>query len=697
MILCDDNGEIYDDLQIYRLQNILTKGVKTMRASLLGLIFFLMSFAGYSAEPDRYVLTNPSFETEAVKGNPTGWESKSSYYSLSFAESRTGNASLCWKDTGRDYEFCSQKTNLRPGDVVEFSVWAKTKDLKKGHAQICMEWKNQQGQNEGAYTVSSVTGTTKDWTKIGGVAVIPPHAHDIFLRCFASDGATGTVWFDDAELRHAEFDFFSGMTTDHYRHLVTAEPIIVKVGVSASTEGLEIQKLDARLSLRKYTEKKSEQSSLITEKNRQIAEDSSEIVLKDLVPEKRGKDWLQFRVNAQALTPGKYRAICRAQNPSNGKWEQIALTITRLEKMPSFRSYIDKNLRLVLNGQPFFPLGIYIITPEEKDIDQISAAGFNCLLPYAAIDVKTLDYIHSKDLKVVYSLQNKIPGPKHPEKKPAFDKAINELKQHPAIMAWYINDEIPLSRLPELIDRRQLFETADPSRPTLTVLCQSNEIRYYLPSLDVVGTDPYPIPKKPAFVAADWTARTVDGAMNCHAVWQVPQLFNWAAHRNDPKIKKEYRAPNYQEIRGMSWLCIANGANGLLYYSWHSLKHMDKTIADGGQALVREPFEDRWKDVTRMTQEIASWIPVLLKPQSSLKIEPNAQNDPQILWRSFGDKDENWLLIANGSPKMQKAEFTLPEGVKARESDLAPASFEQKGRTVTVTLSGLQPCFVHLQ
>lgn len=667
-----------------------------MRTSLPGLIFFLMSFAVYGADSERYVLSNPSFETEVAAGNPTGWEANSSYYSLSFAESRTGNASLCWKDSGRDYVFCSQKTKLKPGDVVEFSVWVKTKDLKKGYAQICMEWKNSQGQNEGAYTVSSVTGTVKDWTKIGGVAVIPPDAHDIYLRCFATDGATGTAWFDDAELHRAEFDFFSGMTTDHYRHLVTAEPIVVKVGVSSSDERLDIQKLDARLFLRKCSAQDTEDKLRTIEKDRQTANDQLEFVLKDLTPEKRGKDWLQFRINAQDLAPGKYRVVCRAQNPSSGKREQIALTITRLEKMPVFRSYIDKNLKLILNGQPFFPLGIYIITPAEKDIDQISNAGFNCLLPYAAVNVKTLDYIHSKDLKVVYCLQNKIPGPKHPEKKPAFDKAINELKQHPAIMAWYINDEIPLSRLPELIDRRQLFEAADPSRPTLTVLCQSNEIRYYLPSLDVVGTDPYPIPKKPAFVAADWTGRTVEGAMNCHAVWQVPQLFNWAAHRNDKKIKKEYRAPNYQEIRGMSWLCIANGANGLLYYSWHSLKHMDKTIADGGQALVREPFEDRWKDVTRMTREIADWIPVLLKPQSSLKIEPNVQNDPKILSRSFGSNGKNWLLIVNGSMETQKAEFTLPEGVKTRISSMAPVALEQKDRTVSITLSELQPCFIEL-
>ncbi len=648
-----------------------------MRLYLPILLFFLIVTSIWAGTSDKYVLQNPSFETESPDGSPNGWETNPKFYSPTFDIARTGNASLHWRDYNSDYTFCSQKTNLKSGDTVDFSVWVKTRDLKKGFASICLEWKNKDGLNEGSYTNSQVTGTTQDWIKIGGIAIIPPGAQTVYIRCFATDGATGTIWFDDAELRRPEYKLYSGITSDHYRHYVVSDLLTIKVGVCPPTEGFDINKLDARLSLVKYSSDK-------------------EIVFKDLKPDSCGKNRFQFKIDASLLVAGKYRVICSAVNPENGKKEDISLIMTKWDQMPKYRSYVDRNLRLILDGKPFFPLGLYIITPAEKDIDRIESAGFNCLLPYALVNKKTLDYIDSKNLKVIYNVQGKIPGSPESEKNASFEKLISELKQHRSIIAWYINDEVPLARLSELIYRRDLLEKLDPERPTLTVLCQLNEIGYYLQSLDIVGTDPYPIPKKPAFMAAEWTRLTGEGSMNCHAVWQVPQMFNWAAHRGDPKMKKIYRAPTYNEMRGMAWMCIANGANGLLFYSYHSLQHLDKTIDEGGQALVREPFDDRWKDVTQMAGEIRKWIPVLLQKPSPIEVKQNSKNNHQILFRLYGTEKETHLLIVNGSPDNQVSDFMVPKDVMVQTSDLPPETFLQKENMVSITLKGFQPCFLRL-
>lgn len=669
------------------------------------LFFLFLSVSVQAGSENKYVLKNPSFETEVKDGSPNGWETNPQYYSLTFDTARTGNASLRWQDIGHDYIFCSQKTGLLPGDIVDFSVWVKTKDLKNGFAQICLEWKNQYGHNEGAYVTSQVTGTTKNWTKIGGIAIIPEGARDVYLRCFATDGSTGTAWFDDAELRRPEYKLFSGMTTDRYRHQAIAEIMTIDVGICPSVEGLDIKKLDARLTLVKIpdesenfsSDKKTNEPVVKKKVSVKAGSADDETAFIDLLPNRRGKDFLEYKIDAGKLAPGKYRAICRAVNPSNGKKEETGLTITRLIQRPDYRCYVDRDLRFILDGKPFFPLGMYILAPQEKDINQMASAGFNCLLSYSLVNKKMLDCIDARKMKIIYSFQNKIPNGPDSDKNAAFEKLISDLKTHRSIIAWYINDEIPLTRLPELIYRRDLLEKLDPQRPTLTVLCQSNEIRYYLPSLDIVGTDPYPIPRKPAFVAAEWTRQTREGVMNRHAVWQVPQLFNWAAHRNDPKIKKAYRAPHYDEIRGMSWMCIANGANGLLYYSWHSLLRMDKTIEEGGQALVREPFEDRWKDVAKMSAEIKNWIPVLLMKPAPLKIEPDKKNIPQILFRAYGSEQDVFLLIVNGAPDRQKAVFKIPSGYAVQTTKMPPLSFEQNGDNISIVLNGLQPCFLQLK
>ncbi|MBR5759362.1 MAG: hypothetical protein IKX88_12280, partial [Thermoguttaceae bacterium] len=270
------------------------------------------------------------------------------------------------------------------------------------------------------------------------------------------------------------------------------------------------------------------------------------------------------------------------------------------------------------------------------------------------------------------------------------EKTVNALKDCPGVIAWYINDELPATMIDDLAARRDQMEALDPGRPTWVVLYQVDELRLYLSTYDVIGSDPYPISSKAPSTAADWTQKTMSAGFGKRAVWQVPQIFNWASYKKSESEKKESRAPTFEEMRGMAWMCVANGANGLIFYSFFDLFKMDKTIDEGGQALVREPFDERWAEVKKMAQEIRDQFPILLSAGETLDISATDDSSEDSIWRLYGAEEGTWLLVVNKSQEPRQAAFAVPDGAKVVETRLGSTA-TQDGTTVRVDLGALEP------
>ena len=98
-----------------------------------------------------------------------------------------------------------------------------------------------------------------------------------------------------------------------------------------------------------------------------------------------------------------------------------------------------------------------------------------------------------------------------------------------------------------------------------------------------VGTDPYPIPSAPIGNVALWTRTTDDEVMGLKPIWQVPQAFAWADCRG-PDSKND-RFPTREEMLNMTWQCVANGANGIVYWCYRLLYKKGKFMVD------------RWADI----------------------------------------------------------------------------------------------------
>jgi len=145
----------------------------------------------------------------------------------------------------------------------------------------------------------------------------------------------------------------------------------------------------------------------------------------------------------------------------------------------------------MIDGKPFFPLGMYWGEVNEHDLDIYAKSPFNCLMPYSINygSIKeiraNLDKINEHGLKIIYSIKDLYKGTRwYPQKigpykgeKEMTRGIIKEFRGHLALLAWYLNDELPVSMLERLVKR---VEELDKDHPTWTVLCHPNEVSKFV-------------------------------------------------------------------------------------------------------------------------------------------------------------------------------------------------------------------------
>ncbi len=361
-------------------------------------------------------------------------------------------------------------------------------------------------------------------------------------------------------------------------------------------------------------------------------------------------------LHAGGLSAGKYVLRITAKNKASGQTLATAEHEVRPPDTPTPTCYIDAHRRVILNGKPFFPLGMYWGSINEADIKLYADSAFNCLMPYGRPKPEQMDLAQKHGLKVIYSIKDFYAGTRwapgfiktEADEERAVRQYVTQFRNHPALLAWYLNDELPVSMMPRLVAHQQWVEKLDPNHPTWVVLYQVHDVGRYTKSFDVIGTDPYPIPKSPASRAAEWTRLTVEQTAGCRGVWQVPQVFNWATYRKTHEQRKGLRPPTLAEMRSMAWQCITEGATGLVFYSFMDLKR-DKATG----------FAPQWQKVKTMAAEIDAMIPAILSIEPAPAVRVAAGD--WLHWITRVRNGKLYIMAVNDGDGEGVAKFTLPK------------------------------------
>jgi hypothetical protein len=347
--------------------------------------------------------------------------------------------------------------------------------------------------------------------------------------------------------------------------------------------------------------------------------------------------------------------------------EFYVIVFMSLHTLAAGKVYIDDNNAAIVDGKPFFPLGLYTgARPASDDaikaLDEIADSPFNTIMNYGVNEAsiqqirRYLDAVDERGLKIIYSIKDFYRGTKYYPRKVGHYSGEEEMtrgvistfRNHPAILAWYLNDELPPEYIPRLARRYRTVKRLDPNHPAWIVLYQVNELKSYLKTTDVIGADPYPIPHRPIGMAGEWTQLARKAVGPKRAVWMVPQAHNTSLYRKDGA---KYAGPTFDEMRCMAYQCLVHGANGLIFYSFFDLK--------------RDPlgFESRWADVKNLGAEIKSLIPVLLSADEPPKVQLSS-GVRQIHFSAKRHGGKLYILAVNASREEQDAEFTISAEVK---------------------------------
>jgi len=181
-------------------------------------------------------------------------------------------------------------------------------------------------------------------------------------------------------------------------------------------------------------------------------------------------------------------------------------------------------------------------------------------------------------------------------------------RNHPALLAWYLNDELPPHMVPSLTEYYQRARANDPNHPAYIVIAAPPELRHFRATTDIMGADPYPIPQSPVTEVSDQTDNAVAGVGGHKPVWVVPQAFGWYQYRPEGSDRGRVpteaeletgRAPTYEEERCMTYLALAHGAKGLIYYCYYDLR-------------VLPQYAEMWGWMKQIGAEVKALSPVLL-------------------------------------------------------------------------------------
>ena len=638
------------------------------------------------AAPERNLAPNPGFEEAGESGWALEWSPRPGVYALDASSPRNGKRCLSFRNTDASkYVLCNAPIELEIGKQYEFEVWVRTEGVEgpDSGATICLQWWDKDREFIGGAYPGGVKGTQREWKRVvGRTARIPENAAGFDVTCYVRKGMTGAAWWDDVAIRLYHPPLVGAMTTNRYRGQVDGGTVAVRAGLDLASHDLTPDDVVAEL---------------------RVEADDGRLVA-TVSPGALSESETAFEIDAMPLEPGRYSLRCSVRSRDGRSSGTASCPLRRTEKAKPRKATIDEHQRLILDGEPFFPLGTYWGSITEPHLEIYAKSPFNCIMPYGTKEREQLDLAQAHGVKVIFSVKDYYYGTKWcppqvgslAEERPTIEAVVRAVGDHPAIMAWYINDELPLSMIDRLSARRDLLEELDPSRPTWVVLYQVGDVRSYLPSFDVIGTDPYPIPTRPASTALDYTRRTVDATFKYRAVWMVPQIFNWASYKKTPEEKEKHRAPTFEEMRSMAWQCIAGGANGLVFYSWFDLWRMDKETASGGEATMREPFEERWRDVCRMAEPIKRLMPVLLSAEQCPQPVQVEASGP-VAWRLYAKDGDTVVVAVNSADESATAALTFAGTIGGAESLLGQSPPVLDERTVRLTFAPLEPKVVRLR
>lgn len=634
--------------------------------------FLLSLFAPlglFAADGD---LLNGDFETVDGSGRAVDWAYESKYFRVDRAGGRNGTSGMLFDNRG---DGCGspllQRVRVRPGMKYMFGAWIKPDKLEgKGFGgRICILWEDKYGRSLDGYYISGHIRGGGDWRLSEGTTTkAPPTAMWATVRPEIVAPISGRAWIDDVFFAPADTRPVIGLFSSAYRGEVASGDVVFAAALSPVA-------------------------------NPSVTHETCRAVFSWTGPDGKEHTSEAEHVEAQMakltipvseLKDGESTVVFRMIGKADGvEYWREETKIRRVGALRKRRVTFDQRGRTYIDGKPFFPLGMYWSVAKKyhqfklpninaTSIVTYAESPFNCVMPYAGLSPEQLDICQRHGIKVIYPLLNDFSGndwdPTGKDPARAYPKAayrhIKSYKSHPALLAWYLNDERSVREIVNLRGRQRVAEALDDDHPSWICLYQFDQVAEYMGTFDCVGTDPYPVGGSPLCRAYEWADATKRGTMGVRPMWQVVQAFDWSIFRGKPQ--ETDRMPTREEMKSMAWQAIAGGANGLIFYSYTYL-----------MANPKVPFDKAWSDVKAVAEEVNDSLDILLSDGEPPRVE---SGNAQVRVRSWRDGDKRYVLAVNLKKEPSKSLIAIDGGAKDLRLRAGTAEYKVKNDKIGIGL-----------
>ena len=378
-------------------------------------------------------------------------------------------------------------------------------------------------------------------------------------------------------------------------------------------------------------------------------------------------------------------AASRKALEASAKWKDSGIEVKPLpNRQPAVA--INANGNLTLDGEPFFPIGIYScicagdlyehatgddLTPTRyrEWFATIRKSGFNVVQSYAQPwTLKKLyphvgcpngchaflDYAKEAGLYGMAEFCHHGLGSKLPWEtlKQDITGTVETLVDHPALLLWYLADEPHgEAALTDMKRRYRLVKSLDPVHPLFSVHYDEHALRTLGDRTDILAEDCYPIGGAygsgkwyPPAACADWQDLIIGGQKGGKPyAWSVPQI-----HRR-PGVNIT-RKPTPAEVRLMTWLRLTKDVKGLFYFTFSKL----------AVAPYSESPPAYWNDVSEIVRSINSVLPAMFSSEKTSDYRVSDGRVYSMMKKVTRDgRDHYYLLAAN--PTCEDREASLED------------------------------------
>ncbi len=289
----------------------------------------------------------------------------------------------------------------------------------------------------------------------------------------------------------------------------------------------------------------------------------------------------------------------------------------------------DKAGNFVVNGKPFFPIGIFSYSLDQPTMTEIKRLGFNT--------VSLLTKHHTPD-QLDWLQKEGLMGLCPPEEK-WFQAGTN----HPALLAWYLSDE-PEGHGHSPASLRQKYlrlKASDPNHPITLDHFMWEALVNYQEDCDFTMTSVYPLlANGPAPITH--VGLFMDHARDIHKDVNWPhmpfiQIFGGADCEGG-----KWKQPDPAEVRCMVYIALVHRANGMFYFSYWP--KAPKT----------------WESVGVLNREMQQMAPWLLASGSELETKSNLP-EIQARTKSLNGGKTGMVLVINTANAERYAEISIPD------------------------------------